>query len=471
MLPQPQKRASSPLSPAKSQERFLQRDDSIFAGFLPFLLRSSVVLLLAAAVLVPVVFFPKRYDVPRHLLGHPIVDMGEFLDAATIDELLQLTRDFGSIPTALRDDDSYKVVRDNIGEAEPFNDTAARDGKSGCSKPFLIPTADRKRCIFPGRIDVGRHFIRSGGLDGLKERYDVMASRVQPFLRYIFNTSTVPVATRLLSSPEFQKLALAVCPVDRTLLDFIQLNLVIQVPGQTVASHIDAPYFYHANRFGFPQWLLAAMVFSNLFAEDFVHQVQVVAYYHKWKTTEGGDFSFWNDPSSPIAQISRPAGGSANSVDGSKMVHAANVYRPSERPPVMKQTSKNELRWQKDTTKWDVVSDGVVLKTYDEKDIRFGVVYRARCFRDEADLAAFREGQANQWTIDFVLNTFRRDLRDTHGYTRVDSLSAYDLGLLIMDTYVKYPYSATALIPLNYCAIDRLLPDSRIAKQLVEWFC
>lgn len=53
------------------------------------------------------------------------------------------------------------------------------------------------------------------------------------------------------------------------------------MPGQTVAVHIDSPYFWGASRFTFPQWLLVAMVFSGLFADKFVHQVQVVGYLHQ----------------------------------------------------------------------------------------------------------------------------------------------------------------------------------------------
>jgi hypothetical protein len=45
-----------------------------------------------------------------------------------------------------------------------------------------------------------------------------------------------------------------------------------------VALHIDGAYFVGATRFEYPQWLLAAMVFSGLFADDFVDQVQVVGY-------------------------------------------------------------------------------------------------------------------------------------------------------------------------------------------------
>jgi hypothetical protein len=42
------------------------------------------------------------------------------------------------------------------------------------------------------------------------------------------------------------------------------------VPGQTVSTHIDAVYFWGATRFQIPQWLLAAMAFSNMWKDEFV---------------------------------------------------------------------------------------------------------------------------------------------------------------------------------------------------------
>ena len=59
----------------------------------------------------------------------------------------------------------------------------------------------------------------------------------------------------------------------------------MQVPGQTVATHIDAVYFDGASRFEYPQWLLAVMEFSGLFQDKFIDQVQVVGYLHDWNVT------------------------------------------------------------------------------------------------------------------------------------------------------------------------------------------
>ena len=49
----------------------------------------------------------------------------------------------------------------------------------------------------------------------------------------------------------------------------------LQVPGQSVALHLDAVYFERATRFQYPMWLLAVMQTSGLYQNEFIDQVQV----------------------------------------------------------------------------------------------------------------------------------------------------------------------------------------------------
>ncbi len=90
--------------------------------------------------------------------------------------------------------------------------------------------------------------------------------------------------------------------------------------------HILGVYFWGADRFIFPQWLLAAMQFSGLWNDRFIDQVQVVAYLHSWERPEtGGEFVYWDtDSLQPKSLNPVPRGGSA--IDGSKTVHAAKVF-------------------------------------------------------------------------------------------------------------------------------------------------
>jgi hypothetical protein len=59
-------------------------------------------------------------------------------------------------------------------------------------------------------------------------------------------------------------------------LDPFQTNIIVNAPGQQVATHTDAPYFWGASRFDMPQWLLAVMVHSGLpeFQRRFIHQAR-----------------------------------------------------------------------------------------------------------------------------------------------------------------------------------------------------
>ena len=190
-----------------------------------FLVSTLIVLV---AMLATVSILPTRLQIPPHLMGHPMIDRLDFLDDETVEDLLAMTRGLGSIPGVARNIDannkhSQKLFADfgkrnnHMGEASPYDAANKR-----CEHPLLIPDAEKKECVFPGRIDVARHFITTGGIQGMKESYDSMVSRTQPFIKYIFNYSEHPVAKRLLESPKFRAFAPLVCPAERQVLDFFQ---------------------------------------------------------------------------------------------------------------------------------------------------------------------------------------------------------------------------------------------------------
>ena len=232
----------------------------------------------------------------------------------------------------------------------------------------------------------------TGGLDGKKEFYSDLVHRVSSFGRYTFieDIDSYPAVKRLFHSDNFQNAAKSVCPNTKTHLDPFQFNFIVQVPGQTVALHIDSPYFWssrtgHANRFSYPQWFLVAMVFSNLF-QDFIDQVQVVGYLHQWDPSDsslnlsGGEFVWYNNGTSYESVSPIPLSG--NVVDGSKVFHASKIYRSDVKAPVLDKNKDSSLRYLGDD-KWEVQSDGQNIQNYTTNDLRISVVYRARCFENE----------------------------------------------------------------------------------------
>lgn len=400
------------------------------------------------------VMFWQRNRIPSHLLGHPLRYYPELLTAATAAELLELAHDMREFPTITSDLLFYKTRRDSIGEDQP-----AVNGS--CSLPFLLPTLDHKRCTLPGRVDVGRHYVSSGGFEGLKEKYETSVSRVQSFSRYMFNFSAYPVANHLFESPEFMEAATAVCPKDKQVLRPLQFNLIAQVPGQTVATHTDAPYFWGFDRFDSPQWLLAVMVFSGLFQDIFIDQVQVVAYFHTWRDDDGargGRFVYWDDGG--LSKEVWPHPRSASTVDGSKTVHAATVFMPEVRPPLLDKSKTHNLQYVSGSS-WDLISGDKLIAQYNESDLRFSIVYRAQCFASAEAVDRFNTfPEEERLTVESVLETLTADLvrRGRISQEKVSKLPKLDLALLLMDEFIKYPLPETGMLPLNYCALPKMLP-------------
>ncbi len=362
-----------------------------------------------------------------------------------------------AFPTNKRDTEFYKTKREHVGEAQP----AEPDGS--CAHPFLVPSLDGTECVLAGRIDIGRHFLTRGGVDAIREPFDVMVSRLLSFGSYNFNLTKYPVMEKLFSDGKFTALATKVCPDERQTLDPFQFNFIIQVPGQTVALHVDGVYFWGATRFQFPQWLLAAMQFSGLFEDKFIDQVQVVGYIHDWEPTadRAGRFVYWDEDATPKEVPPTPLAGSG--VDGSKTVHAARIYYPSRRPPIIDKSKRTSLVYR-GGERWDVESGGQTLAQYTTDDLRISVVYRARCFADDAEAQRFYahlNDEEEHMDLDEVLGIFARDLVSRGAVSTAEQameMPRLELALLILKTYIRYPIDTKSWIPLNYCMLGKLYP-------------
>ena len=225
---------------------------------------------------------PPPVDLPPHLLGNPCVHTPNLLTEEQADRLLAMTREVGEFQVNTRASVKSSVTHEHVGEATPLNE------KGACDHPLLVPNLKRTHCVLPGRVDIGRHFIKHGGPEALKEDYDTLVSRVQSFGRFVYNLDEFPIMRELFNADDFQKAAKFICPKEKQTLDPLQFNVIINVPGQTVATHIDSVQFWGANRSHYPEWLLAAMSLSGLWQDRFVDQVQTVAYFHRWTDESKG---------------------------------------------------------------------------------------------------------------------------------------------------------------------------------------
>jgi hypothetical protein len=277
----------------------------------------------------------------------------------------------------------------------------------------------------------------------------------------MYNPEDYPVVKALFDSEVFQQAATDVCPPDKLVLDPLQYNFIVSVPGQTVALHVDAVYMFGATRFHFPQWLLAVMKFSGLYEEEFIHQVQIVAYLHRWVDDRDGQFVYWDSNNQEKYIPPRPLSGSA--VDGSKMVHAAMVYQPDADMPHIDKSVDTQLEYQGDDV-WHLLAGGKLLREYTTDDLRITLVYRARCFASEEEKARYHaQTDADMMSLDSVLSTLSGDLVRRGRLSSVEKALAMprvDLAEILLDEYIDYPLPPHAVVPYNYCALTTFLPES-----------
>lgn len=410
-----------------------------------------------------------RSNTPSHLLGHAAFAVDELIPAPLVKDLIVMMKEQKYFHSNVDQSKAqgFKPVHEDFGEAQPIEP----DGT--CKHSLLFPNIDKTKCIFPQRVDVGKFFLLTGGLDGIKENYHDLIDRVSSFGQYNFVGDMVkfPLVKKLFNSEKFQTAAKSVCHNydNNTVLDTFQFNFIMQVPGQTVAAHLDSPYFWGGSRFQFPQWLLVAMVFSGLFQEKFIHQIQVVGYIHEWNEEDaknpnlGGDFVYYLTNNANEYGIVNPKTGAGTFVDGSKVLHAAKVYRPDVKAPHLDKDKDCVLTFLQDED-WAVLcGENDVRGRYKTHDLRISVVYRARCFKDQEESDLYQKTKNTEmFQLDYIIETFQKDLIEKKGYKEnyIKSLSRLDLGLLIMDTYITYPLPPIdlAVIPYNYCAIPLLYP-------------
>jgi hypothetical protein len=407
---------------------------------------------------------------------HPYVALSGIWSEQELDTLSTLWQNLTSFQT-MREETTSRLS--HIGEATP----PLPDGS--CPHPYLIPRRQANRtdassgvlCILPERIDVAHHHFLSGGVTGRKERFEGLVPRLLAFQK-IFHTVTddasaaSPAIRSLFDHPTFRQAAAAVCP-QRPLLDPIQLGIIVLVPGQEVALHYDVPWFAGATRYDFPQWLLIVMQRSHLFDDLLWPQVQTIAYIHRHNLT-GGAFSFWNDGPEfpPRSRSAVPNTGLV--IDGSRVPHAVEpLGRHAEPPLAMTPHHQYELRHDPNQPhRWQVwqvdhpAGPQLISRSYATEELRVSLVWRARCFKDAAERASWHD--APKLSLAHVLHVLQDDLRARGVIDHPDQLSPLELALLLLKTYIQYPYSDSAVIPYNYCMLGRFSP---LLSSLATLFC
>jgi hypothetical protein len=210
----------------------------------------------------------------------------------------------------------------------------------------------------------------------------------------------------------------------------------LMVPGQELAVHTDVPEFRGANRKVLPQWLLVVMHHSGLFADWRMHIATGISWWHD---SEHGALAYWPDGPQAPACTHRIAANTALVLDTDTVFHGVDRVAdptPSVVPPV---SVGSELRFEGDGrwTMHDGPGAGEPSATYTWDELRFSVSWKAYCFTDESERDAWRD-HTDDLTEEHVLDVLVADLVE-RGLAAPDVARDRTLGLLLIDTYVRFP--------------------------------
>jgi hypothetical protein len=292
------------------------------------------------------------------------------------------------------------------------------------------------------RHDAASNFVRTGGRYAREEPKAVLAARTNYF-REEYAYGQEPLIDGIepyLFHEGFAEAARAVHgrPVIEPAIVFANL----MVPGQELAVHTDVPEFRGCNRKVMPQWLLVAMHHSGLFDEWRMPIATGVAWFHD---CDGGEFCYYPGGAAEPSFAKQVQYDTALLFDADSVFHGVDRIAAdgagAEIAPLRPGMTLDHAGGDRWVVHEPDGSDRVVAE-YDWKDLRFSVSWKAYCFEDENEQRTWRE-HADDLTLDYVVDRLVEDLR-SHGRIDAEVPGNPDLGLLIIDEYIRFPASQSA---------------------------
>jgi hypothetical protein len=374
------------------------------------------------------------------------------------------------------------------------------------------------------------HFVKTGGFNGYIEYYESMVARMIPFRKRLIQQQQTTgnksykdvLINRLeeLNKDDYLKELKSICAenfddvknIDQISTELFQFDILLMLPGQEMPMHLNVPYFWGADRYTLPQWLLVAMKQSRLFDHLFVPQVQSLTnlyldddlvdnleYEYVDVNGDGGDFYFYpylpqvklekNSNGDPVQFLSKEnlnkyiiLKSKSNSVimlDGSQVTHGVDRFKPKKAAPPLF-ASKNhhyKIKYNSEESKWYLFdSKEKNLNTYSKNEVRLMVVWNSHCFRNEREKEKYlnKNNPNEQLKLSDVAERFKDELKSKERLPAED-IEPLELWTIVIKDYLKYPMNIrnqySTLFGFNYCLLHNVLPGwitDRFLKSLFK---
>ena len=183
----------------------------------------------------------------------------------------------------------------------------------------------------------------------------------------------------------------------------------LNLPMAGYRPHLDLPFFRGAMNREVPAWMLAPMGYSGLFGEWAVPVASAITWFYDGP---GGAFEYWPDGLSKPSRIERPPYSNvAVLADNEYTYHRVGpIGRTEQQVPDDGIPFDAELALTDDRG-WEVRVDGTPLSSHSYEDVRLSVLWKAYCFTDAAEAAAY-DDRSHDLTPELVTEIFCGDLAE-----------------------------------------------------------
>lgn len=180
----------------------------------------------------------------------------------------------------------------------------------------------------------------------------------------------------------------------------------LNLPAAGLPPHLDLPFFRGAMSREVPAWMLAPMGYSGLFHDWAVPVASVVTWFYDG---EGGEFEYWpGGLDAPSETIRPPFHNKGVLADNEYMFHRVGAVGRTEdwlAPDAVPYNAR--LHLEDDT--WAMRDGDQMLETFATENVRLSILWKAYCFRSEADAQAF-DDRSDDLNPHLIASLFLDDL-------------------------------------------------------------
>ncbi len=182
----------------------------------------------------------------------------------------------------------------------------------------------------------------------------------------------------------------------------------LNLPSPEAPFHLDLPFFRGAQNKEVPSWMLAPMGYSGLFHEWAIPVASAITWFYEGI---GGEFEYWPDGlGNPSRTEAPPYFNRCVLADNEYMYHRVGGIGPSELQQSYDDVGYDATLQLNDHDKWELIDNGKLRETFDFAQVRVSVLWKAHCFKNEAEAASY-DDHTHDLTPQLVADVFCAELK------------------------------------------------------------